>query len=85
MKKIVTFGVIAGAALTLAACQGEAPAEEAPAEETEAAPVEDLGGEGGMTDEDAAALDAAAAAAEGTETNTNPILPSAPEAEASVE
>ena len=41
MKKIVTFGVIAGVALTLAACQGEAPAEETPAETIETAPVEE--------------------------------------------
>lgn len=69
MKKTVTFGVLAATALTLAACKGEtaeAPAAEPTAEATEMAPAED------------AALDEAAAAAEGTDTNSNPIGPAAP-------
>lgn len=77
MKKILTVAAITGAALTLAACGGEAPeapAEEPAAETTEAAPAE----EGAMTEDDAAALEAAAGAAEGTETNGNPVGPAAP-------
>jgi hypothetical protein len=73
MKKIVTFGVLAATALTLAACKGnteEAPAAEATAEATEAAPD-------AMATDDAAALEAAAGAAEGTDTNSNPIRPAA--------
>lgn len=73
MKKTVTFGVLAATALTLAACKGEtaeAPAAEPTAEATEAAPAED------------AMLDEAAAAAEGTDTNSNPVPPAAGDAPA---
>ncbi len=78
MKKIVTFGFVAATALTLAACGGkteEAPAAEPTAEATEAAPD-------AMASEDAAALEEAAAAAEGTDTNSNPVPPAAAGAEA---
>lgn len=78
MKKILTVAAMTGAALTLAACGGEAPeappAEEPAAEATEAAPAE----EEAMTDEEAAALEAAAGAAEGTDPNGNPVGPMAP-------
>lgn len=74
MKKIASFVLGTGAALALAACQGEAPAEETMPEATEMAPTDAET----MTDEDAAALDEAAAAAEGTKTNSNPITPAAP-------
>ncbi|MBI1402235.1 MAG: hypothetical protein GC147_03345 [Porphyrobacter sp.] len=79
MKTIVTFGALAAAALALAACSGNTAtpkAEEttaAAADTTEAMPAE---GEG-MTAEDAAALDAATNAAEGTDQNSNPIGPNA--------
>lgn len=78
MKKIVTFGVFAAAALTLTACGGkkeEAPAAEPTAEATEAAPD-------AMATDDAAALEAAAGAAEGTDTNSNPVPPAAEGADA---
>jgi len=81
MKKIVNFGFVAATALTLAACGGtteEAPAAEATAEATEAAPD-------AMASEDAAALEAAATAAEGTDTNSNPVGPNAAEAPAAGE
>ncbi|MFN4039404.1 MAG: hypothetical protein ACK4IB_08705 [Erythrobacter sp.] len=71
MKRFVSVAVAAGAALTLAACQGqseEAPAE-APAEEM--APAEEPAD---VSDEDAAA----AKAAEGVDPNGNPIGPAAP-------
>jgi ABC-type glycerol-3-phosphate transport system substrate-binding protein len=75
MKKIMTFAVVAGAALALSACGGkteEAPAAEPTAEEMmmpEATPAAD-------------ATDDAAAAAEGQEGTGNPIGPdvAAPEA-----
>lgn len=73
MKKIMTFAVLAGGALALAACSGEtakAPAE--PAATEAAAPVEE------------APVDEAAAAAEGLDPTGNPINPAAaaPAAEA---
>lgn len=80
MKKSLTAAIITGAALTLAACGGEAP--EAPAEETTTEMTEEAPAEGGestegeaATDPNAEALEAAAAAAEGTETNSNPVGP----------
>ena len=76
MKKSLIAAIVTGAALTLAACGGEAPeapAEEPAAEATEEAPAEDAT----MTDEEAAALEAAAEAAEGTDTNSNPVGPAA--------
>jgi hypothetical protein len=72
MKKTVTFGVLAATALTLAACKGEAteaPAAAPTAEATEAAPVDD-----------AAALNAATAGAEGTDPNNNPVPPASGDA-----
>jgi hypothetical protein len=77
MKKIVTFGMLAATALTLAACKGEtaeAPAAEPTATE-EAAPAE---GDAMAPMDDAAAQEAATAAAEGTDPNSNPIGPAAP-------
>lgn len=76
MKKIVTFAVVAGAALALSACGGkteEAPAAEPTAEEM-MMPAEETPA--------AEATDEAAAAAEGQEPTGNPIGPdvAAPEA-----
>ncbi|MEQ5787522.1 hypothetical protein J3454_06410 [Erythrobacter sp. NFXS35] len=71
MKKIASVVLCTGAALALAACGGEAPAVEAAPETTEMAPAEAPT----MTEEDAAAIEAAGAAAEGTDTNSNPIGP----------
>lgn len=73
MKKTLTFAALAATALTLVACKGEtaeAPAAEPTAEATEAMPADD------------AALDDAAAAADGTTTNSNPVPPAAGEAPA---
>ncbi|PKP65796.1 MAG: hypothetical protein CVT85_04875 [Alphaproteobacteria bacterium HGW-Alphaproteobacteria-7] len=86
MKKIMTAAVLAGAALGLAACNGETtePAAEDVAEETGTAEGDVVTDET-MTDEDAAALEAAAAAAEGTETNSNPIGPAASSADGAAE
>ena len=77
MKKLVTFAVVAGAALALSACGGkteEAPAAEPTAEEM-MAPAETPMAE---------ATDEAAMAAEGQDPTGNPIGPgkAAPEADA---
>ena len=81
MKKIVTFAVIAGAALALSACgkkAEEAPAAEPTAEEM-MAPAETP-----MAEATDAMADEAAMAAEGQEGTANPIGPgkAAPEADA---
>jgi hypothetical protein len=77
MKKLVTFAVVAGAALALSACGGkteEAPVAEPTAEEM-MAPAETPMAE---------ATDEAAMAAEGQDPTGNPIGPgkAAPEADA---
>ena len=81
MKKLVTFAVVAGAALALSACGGkteEAPAAEPTAEEM-MAPAETP-----MAEATDAMVDEAAAAAEGQDPTGNPIGPgkAAPEADA---
>ncbi len=66
MKKIMTFAVLAGGALALAACSGEtAKAPKEPAATEEAAP----------TEETPAPVDEAAAAAEDLDPTGNPIGP----------
>ncbi len=71
MNKMITFAVIAGGALTLAACGGNTQETPAEATDTEMAPVEEAPvGETPATDE-------AAAAAEGIDPNGNPIGPAA--------
>jgi hypothetical protein len=78
MKKIVTFGVIAATALTLAACSGNtAPEPEAEPAAAETTPAADA-----AATDDAAALDAATAGAAETDPNNNPVGPAAPAAPA---
>lgn len=71
MKKIMTFAIVAGSALALAACSGEtakAP-EEAPVEEAAVeAPAEEMAPAGEAVDE-------AEAAAAGLDPTGNPIGP----------
>lgn len=77
MKKIMTFAVVAGAALALSACGGKT--EEAPAAEPTA---EEMMMPDATETPAAEATDEAAAAAEGQEGTGNPIGPdvAAPEA-----
>ncbi len=78
MKKIVTFGVFAATALTLAACSGNsAPEPEAEPAATETAPAADA-----TATDDEAALQAATDGATGTDQNNNPVGPAAPAAPA---
>lgn len=77
MKKLVTVAMIAGGALALVACQGEAPAEEAPAETEMMAPAEEPVADEAMTDEAMTDEAAAEAAAEGVDGTNNPISPAA--------
>lgn len=67
MKKIVTFAMVAGGALALAACGGK----------TEEAPVAEATAEPEMMAPAAEATDEAAAAAEGLDPTGNPIGPAA--------
>jgi PBP1b-binding outer membrane lipoprotein LpoB len=72
MKKIVTFAVLAGGALVLAACGGKT--EEAPAAEPTAAEPEMMAPAADASPV-AEATDAAEAAADGMDPTNNPIGP----------